>query len=87
MASRQIKMPAKEDSEKPEEDVFTQRKRPELGRYLLQVDRQTKNSYPTAEAAHKAGLVIKTGHPVVQVSVYDTVENAHTTIGVQAVTS
>jgi hypothetical protein len=52
----------------------TQSKRPELGRYLLQVDRQTKGSYPSAEAAEKAGLAIKIGHPVVQVVVYDAVQ-------------
>jgi cell division protein FtsN len=52
----------------------SQRKRPETGRYLLQIDRQTKGSYETAETAEAAGLAIKTGHPVVQVSVYDSVE-------------
>ena len=52
----------------------TQSKRPELGRFLLQVDRQTKASYPSSEAAEEAGLVIKTGHPIVQVVVYDAVQ-------------
>jgi hypothetical protein len=37
------------EQEKPaqeiEQDVFSQRKRPEVGRFLLQVDRQTKSSY------------------------------------------
>jgi hypothetical protein len=45
MASRQIKMPAKDGSEKDIEEVFSQRARPEPSRYLLQVDRQTKGSY------------------------------------------
>ena len=65
MASRQMKMPVKDDAEKlPEaDDVFSQRKRPELGRYLLQVDRQTKGSYTTSKAAQAAALVIKTEHP------------------------
>jgi hypothetical protein len=59
----------------PETDVrLSQRKRPETGRFLLQVDRQTKSSYPTAETAEAAGIAIKTGHPIVQVSVYDSVE-------------
>jgi hypothetical protein len=44
---------------------------------LLQVDRQTKQSYATAEAAEKAGMVIKKGHPIVRVSVYDSVETAN----------
>jgi hypothetical protein len=56
---------------------MSQRKRPEVGRFLLQVDRQTKSSYPTGEAAEAAGRIIKEGHPLVQVAVYDTVESAH----------
>jgi len=65
-------------------DVFSQRKRPELGRDLLQVDRQTKGSYTTSNAALAVALVIKTGHPVVQVSVYDAVENTNTIVEVPA---
>jgi hypothetical protein len=80
MAPRQIKMPVKDDSEKEVEEVFSQRKRPESGRYLLQVDRQTKGSYKTSEAAHAAALEIKTAHPIVQTSVYDSVDNTHTII-------
>ena len=59
-------------------EVHSQRRRPPTHRYLLQVDRQTKTSYPTMEAATAAGMVIKTGHPIVQVSVYDTVESTNT---------
>jgi hypothetical protein len=82
MASRQMKMPVKDESEKEPEadDVFSQRKRPERGRYLLQVDRQTKGSYTTSEAAQSAALVIKTGYPIVQVSVYDAVDNTNTIV-------
>ena len=80
MASRQIKMPVKDDSDKEKEpdEVFSQRKRPERGRYLLQVDRQTKGSYTTPEAAQSAALAIKTAYPIVQVSVYDSVDNTNT---------
>ncbi len=89
MASRQIKMPVKDDSEKEKdaEEVFSQRKRPERGRYLLQVDRQTKGSYTTAEAAQSAALVIKTGYPIVQVAVYDSVEYTHTMVEAPAAAS
>jgi hypothetical protein len=80
MAPRQIKMPVKDDSDKEPEEVFSQRKRPETGRYLLQVDRQTKGSYKTAEAAHAAALQIKTAYPIVQASVYDSVDNTHTIV-------
>jgi hypothetical protein len=54
-------------------EVLGQRKRPEKGQFLLQVDRQIKTSYATYEAAEEAGLVIKRGHPIVQVAVHDTV--------------
>ena len=86
MASRQMKMPAKDDSEKEKEvdEVLSQRKRPERGRYLLQVDRQTKGSYTTAEAAQAVALGIKTAYPIVQVSVYDSVDNTSTMVEVEA---
>jgi hypothetical protein len=89
MASRQIKMPVKDDSDKEKEpdEVFSQRKRPERGRYLLQVDRQTKGSYTTPEAAQSAALAIKTAYPIVQVSVYDSVDNTNTLVEVAAAAS
>ena len=43
----------------------------EIGHYRLQVDRQTKAFYATEDAAEAAGLLIKKGHPVVQVSIYN----------------
>ena len=58
----------------------SQRKRPEAGNFRLKVDRQTKASYPTLEAAEKAGLAIKKGHPLVQVTVYDSVAGTNITI-------
>ena len=78
MAPRQIKMPPKDNSETEAEEVFSQRKRPEAGRYFLQVDRQTKASYKTSEAAHSAALEIKTRCPVVKVTIYDSMEGSHT---------
>ena len=64
----------------PEESVpepVTQRKRADTGRFRLQVDRQTKGSYPSYEAAEKAGLGIKKEHPILQVAVYDGVESVN----------
>jgi hypothetical protein len=63
-----------------EPEVITQRKRPEVGRYWLQVDRQTKSSFATAGAAETAGMEIKKGYPVVQVSVYDSIESVSTPV-------
>ncbi len=62
------------DSEESVQDLVTQRKRPESGRFRLQVDRQTKESYATSEAAEAAGLVIKKAYPILRVAVYDGVD-------------
>jgi hypothetical protein len=78
MAPRQMKMPDKTEAE-PEEHL-SQRKRPELGRYLLQVDRQTKGSYQTAESAESAGLAIKKEYPILHVTIYDSVGFASTVL-------
>jgi hypothetical protein len=72
VAPRQIKMPVKDNSDTEAEEIFSQRKRPEIGRYLLQVDRQTKGSYKTSEAAQSAALEIKTEYPIVKVSISST---------------
>jgi hypothetical protein len=67
-------------SPEPEEtapETVSQRRRPEAGQFLLQVDRQTKGSFVTLEAAEKAGLVIKKNFPVVRVSIYDSITGAN----------
>ena len=85
MATRVIKLrEAEEPAPETVQEVFSQSKRPEVGRFLLQVDRQTKRSYATAEAAETAGMVIKKGHPIVRVSVYDSVETANKIIELPA---
>jgi len=68
------------DLEEPAEEVVTQSKRPEGGRFRLQVDRQTKESYATSEAAEAAGLAIKKAYPILQVAVYDGVDSVTKTI-------
>jgi len=82
MATRVIKLrEAEEPAPETVQEVLSQSKRPEVGRFLLQVDRQTKRSFATAEAA---GMVIKKGHPIVRVSVYDSVETANKIIELPA---
>ena len=57
MATRVVKLREQgEPRQETETDLPPQRKRPEVGRYLLQVDRQTKGSYGTAQAAEAAGI-------------------------------
>jgi hypothetical protein len=63
------------DPEEPVEEAVTQRKRPDGGRFRLQVDRQTKESYATTEAAEAAGLAIKKAYPILYVAVYDGVDS------------
>jgi hypothetical protein len=58
-------------AEEPVPELLGRRKRPEVGQFRLLVDRQTKASFATYEAAEKAAMAIKTGHPIVSVVVYD----------------
>jgi len=61
-------------SEESAQELPSQRRKPEIGQFRLQVDRQAKATFSTYEAAAEVGKEIKKGHPVVQVAVYDTVE-------------
>jgi hypothetical protein len=63
-----------EDEAGPE--APSQRKEVE-GRFRLQVDRQTKSSYATFEAAEAAGMAIKKSHPILHVGVYDHVDSVN----------
>ncbi len=64
--------------------VLSQAKRPEPGRFWLQVDRQTKSSFGTFDEAQAAGLIIKGKFPIVQIAVYDKVELTNTVVTVSA---
>jgi hypothetical protein len=68
------------DHEEPAPEFFGQRKKPENGQFRLQVDRQTKASYATREAAEQAALAIKKTYPILQVVVHDAAEGVHKTI-------
>jgi hypothetical protein len=68
------------DAEQATEELFGRRKPPEKGRFRLQVDRQTKASYLTREAAEEAGLAIKRGFPILHVSVFDAEEGQSSAI-------
>ena len=84
MVTRVIKLREASDPAPETDEHLSQRKRPENGRFWLQVDRQTKSSYPTVETAEAAGLAIKTGHPLVQVVVYDSIECRSTVVDLPA---
>jgi len=65
------------DSASTVQEAPNQKAKKEIGNYRLQVDRQTKAFYLTEDAAEAAGLVIKKGHPVVQVSIYNSAEGVN----------
>ena len=69
------------DHEEPAPEPFSQNRRPEIGQFLLQVDRQTKASFATYEAAEQAGMVIKKAHPVVRVAIYDAATSINRILG------
>jgi hypothetical protein len=73
MAARITK---KNEAEETSPSSPSQHKQAE-GRFRLQVDRQTKASYATLEAAEAAGLAIKKSHPIVYVGVYDNVDGTN----------
>jgi hypothetical protein len=66
--------------DQPVSEPIKQRKTAEEGPFRLQVDRQTKASFATFEAAKAAALVIKKGHPNLQVAIHDGVASVNTTI-------
>ena len=81
MLQRHFRMPAKKVAkpEQPEEDRSRQQQ-PDTERYQLQIDRQTKRSFKTSEAARSVALEIKSRFPTLQVSIYDTVTSSRTVV-------
>jgi hypothetical protein len=65
------------EPEESVQDPVTQPKRADGDRFRLQVDRQTKESYATYEAAEAAGMTIKKDYPILQVAVYDRVDGVN----------
>jgi hypothetical protein len=76
-------MPAKKAAkrEQPEEERIRHQE-PDTGRYQLQIDKQTKRSFKTPEAARAAALEIKSRFPVLQVSICDSVSKSLTMVDV-----
>lgn len=64
--------------------VVDQRRQPDQ-RFRLQVDRQTKKSFATLEPAIELGLTIKKAHPIVQVSIYDSVDCVNQIVGLDGI--
>jgi hypothetical protein len=77
--STKMTMPKKDAEDTPATAAVGQG-RVTMERYRLQVDRQTKTSYATHDAAETAGAAIKKAHPLVQVTIYDAKESAITVL-------
>ena len=81
---RQFRMPAKkiDRADQTEDQPRPEQKQIETERYFLEIDRQTKRSFTTPEAARSTALEIKARFPALQVSVYDGVTKSRTLIDV-----
>ena len=80
---RQFRMPAKKVAKTEQtEGERPLQQQPDTERYQLQIDRQTKRSFKTPEAARSAALEIKSRFPALQVSIYDSVSKSRTMIDV-----
>jgi hypothetical protein len=82
LPQRQFRMPVKKVANTEQ----TEKERPlqwqaDTERYLLQIDRQTKRSFKTPEAAQVMASEIKARFPILQVSIYDNVTNSRTVVG------
>ena len=75
---------AKMNMPKKDDDVLLPmgQKKPQLDRYWVQVDRQTKSSYEKLQDAEAAAKAIKAAHPHVQVSIYDAERSQQTLVAV-----
>jgi hypothetical protein len=78
---RQSKTPAKAGPKSEDaEDERPKQGQPQTERYLLQIDRQSKRSFATQEAAASAAKEIKSRFPALHVSVYDTESGSRTAV-------
>ena len=83
MSQRPFRMPAKSSAKRePPVQERPKQNQQEPERYLLQIDRQTKRSFKTPEAARSTALEIKARFPALQVSIYDNVSSLRTIVDV-----
>ena len=83
MSQRPFRMPAKNAAKREQaEEERPKQNQQEPERYLLQIDRRTKRSFKTPEAAQTAALEIKARFPALQVSIYDNVMKSRTVVDV-----
>ncbi len=76
MAARKVDR-AEQTEERPPQQL-----QPDTERYLLQIDKQTKRSFKTPDAARSTALEIKARFPALQVSIYDNVTKSRSAVEV-----
>jgi hypothetical protein len=81
LCQRQFRTPIKKAANvEQKEKEGPPQPQPNTERYLLQIDRQTKRSFKTPEAAQATALEIKARFPILQVSIYASVTNSSTLV-------
>ena len=81
LPQRQIRTPIKKvDNAEQTDNERPPQQQPDTERYQLQIDRQTKRSFKTPEAARTMALEIKARFPILQVSIHDSVSNSRTVV-------
>jgi hypothetical protein len=81
VSQRPFRMPAKSSAKRePAVQERPKQNQQEPERYLLQIDRQTKRSFKTPEAARSAAMEIKARFATLQVSIYDDVSKSRTVV-------
>jgi hypothetical protein len=76
MPGKKVAIPEQTEEERPRHP------QPDTERYQLQIDRQTKRSFKSPEAARSAALEIKSRFPALQVSIYDGATKSRTMVDV-----
>jgi hypothetical protein len=71
------------EANEPGQPPPRQRQPPDRRPFRLKVDRQTKSSYDTYEAAEAAGMTIKKEYPILQVAIYDLAAGQHKILELQ----
>jgi hypothetical protein len=81
LPQHRFRMPAKKVARAEQtEEKWPRQRQPDTERYLLPIDRQTRRSFKTPEAARLAAVEIIGRFPALQVSIYDDVSKSRTLV-------
>ena len=81
LPQHRFRMPAKKVARAEQtEEKWPRQRQPDTERYLLPIDRQTRRSSKTPEAARLAAVEIIARFPALQISIYDDVSKSRTLV-------